>query len=475
MSDPSEQVILDTARYLRHIRPIDPAEVTTYVPSVDEDRIAEILRKHASRLTLIETPDGRFMPPPTGTLSPRRTTISNMPSDVVEAIESVLRSTYGEQWWQGDTGDRLRGAIRSFKAAYFAQESVTYTRDEAFGYLVYHFPATFASVSYVLGLLSQSPVLPKSLRVLDIGSGVGGQALALDRFLPDEVFVDYHGIEASETAADIGTTLMEHVGSNFHYSIDTTTVEGATLDEKFDLIICANVLNELATPITTLQRLLKQLSSDGTCMIISPADEHASRQLRSIETFIERDEPTVRVFAPTLRLWEEYYPTDDCWSFITHDDFAVPTFQSRLDAAAHTGGEFCNNDVQYSFSLLRKDDKRHIAYMPTRQDVQPLHESKQSIGNRLNTCVVKLSGALDTDSGNSAVYVIGDGSQSTEHFATVVQESHHNRYVQEAQYGDILLIRNGLFLWNEDNEAINVVIDNQTSVDWIHQHGYEIA
>jgi hypothetical protein len=61
--------------------------------------------------------------------------------------------------------------------------------------------------------------------------------------------------------------------------------------------------------------------------------------------------------------------------------------------------------------------------------------------------------------------MIGDGSQQTDHFAVLTDESALNRALLEADYGDLLHVENGLVLWNDDEAAYNVVVDGETVVD----------
>ncbi len=55
---------------------------------------------------------------------------------------------------------------------------------------------------YVLADLAADGLLPSQLRVLDVGAGVGGPAVALRDLLPDDALLDYHAVEPS-AAADV--------------------------------------------------------------------------------------------------------------------------------------------------------------------------------------------------------------------------------------------------------------------------------
>ena len=470
-----DQAIIDTAKYLRHIRPIDPEEILEYVPNASQARITRVMQDSAAELELIEAADGTFHPPPDEPIQEIPSGLLALPRDLEDTINAILIEELGEKWWSGDSGKHLRSAIRSFKKDYFAQQTVTYDRITAIGYLLYHFPATFASISSLFQYITCSAPIPHAIRILDIGAGVGGQALAIDRLLPDTALIHYDAIERSEHAAGILQELLAHTGRNFHWTISSEDITASHISRSYDIILLSNVLNELDNPISVLDSGIEQLHDSGMVIAVEPADENTSRSLRSIETAIVTSRTDTQVFGPTLRLWEGNQPTDDCWSFTRDADIPRPSFQTKLDQAANNDGEFCNVDVQYSFSILRQDGLRYLSTRPGRDEYLPLKYSSRATTKRVNICVVKLSHSLREDPNEHDLYVIGDGSQDCEHFAVHTSKTHANQHLETAAYGDIICIQNGLLLWNKDNQAYNVVIDAQATVDWIGPHGVTIA
>jgi hypothetical protein len=148
-------------------------------------------------------------------------------------------------------------------------------------------------------------------------------------------------------------------------------------------------------------------------------------------------------------------------------DLAVPEFQRRLDEAAtdpdHEPGEFVNVDVQYAYSILRRDDERAIEAQGSREFAAKMADAEAHVTERVNLVAVKLSNDL-ADGGNP-LFLIGDGSQETDHFAVLTDESALNVDLRRADYGDLLFFENALVLWNDDEEAYNVVVDGETVVD----------
>jgi hypothetical protein len=77
---------------------------------------------------------------------------------------------------------------------------------------------------------------------------------------------------------------------------------------------------------------------------------------------------------------------------------------------------------------------------------------------------VKLSHDL-TDGEGNPLFLVGDGSQSTDHFAVLARESGLNRALREAPYAAVLAFENALVLWNDDEGAYNLVVDGEAVVD----------
>ena len=78
---------------------------------------------------------------------------------------------------------------------------VEYDDVTALGYAIYHLPDYYAAVQYPLADLASDGLLPRRLRVLDVGAGVGGPALGVHDLLPEDSLVEYHAIEPSAAGA----------------------------------------------------------------------------------------------------------------------------------------------------------------------------------------------------------------------------------------------------------------------------------
>ena len=482
------QSVRDNAKYLQSVRPIDPEEICEYIDGHPHPAVVrQTLREEAFDLGLVERADGTFVPVSEEPVEYRRWSPEAFPEAYSFALEDQLVDRYGANWHRGDSGRTLRERITKLKEEYFAGADVEYDEPTALGYAIYHLPDYYAAVGYVLDSLAEGGLLDRTLRVLDVGAGSGGPALGLHDYLfggsagsdgcdPGAGVVEYHAVEPS-ASADVLESMVGETSRNFHTTIHRSTIE-AYLDaepaDEFDLICFGNVLSELADPAAVVEASLDLLADDGTVLALEPADLDTATGLREVERAVAPPENGVTIYAPTLRLWEGQAPADRGWSFDVQEDLAVPPFQRRLQEGHATDGSetaeggadpgaFVNVDVQFAYSLLRTDGERRFPVRATRKRHAPLASMADHVTDRINLLAVKLS--HDLSEGDNPLFLIGDGSQQVDHYAVLTRESGLNRDLAAAPYGAVLEFENVLALWNDDEEAYNLVVDAETVVD----------
>ena len=462
MSD-QRQAIRENAQYLRNVRPIDPEEIYEYVDSQPHPAVVrETLRELALELDLIEREDGTFVPAPEGPVETEFEGVGAFPEPYARELEDLLVAEFGPGWPEGTSGDRLRHRLATLKDAYFEQREVEYDELTALAYAIYHLPDNYAVTQYVLAPLIREGQIPSRLRVLDVGAGTGGPALGLADLLGDEALVEYHAVEPSANA-DVLESMLGETGRNFHIEIHRERAQEFEPSGEFDIVLFANVLNELDDPASVVREYGDALAADGTLVAIEPADRNTATELRAVERTVE-DEFTI--YAPTCRLWPDATPQVDCWSFDRRPDIAVPAFQQRLDDAAGEAfddGTFVNSDVQFAYSILRTDGAERIPYTPDRSRVAPLADADDLVTQRIDLVVIKLS--HDLSDGGNPLFVVSDGSERDRVFAVLTNESLLTQDLLDAPYGGLLDIENALVLWNDDEGAYNLVIDDQAVVD----------
>jgi 2-polyprenyl-3-methyl-5-hydroxy-6-metoxy-1,4-benzoquinol methylase len=479
MNDEQRAQIRNNAKYLRQVRPIDPEEIHEYVEGQPHPAaVRQVLREQAADLGLLEREDGLFEPVEEGPMETHLHGVDALPERFARRIEDLLVERFGPGWPDDRSGDRLRETIRKFKRQYLDGASVTYDELTALGYAIYHLPAYYAAVQYVLADLAADGLLPNKLRVLDVGAGVGGPALGMDSFVPADSLVEYHAVEPSE-AATVLSELLAETSRNVHTTIHRERIEQFTPEGQYDLILCANVLSELDDPVAVLSSLLDSLDSDGSIAALSPADRNTAIGLRDIEREIETERGAT-IYAPTVRLWPGEQPGSTCWSFDRKPSLSVPAFQRRLDEGergdAGTGddadedrrpgdGEFVNTDVQFAYSILRRDGKRAISFEADQSRSAKMAGMDEHVTERVDCVAIKLS--HDLAEGDNPLFLIGDGSEQQDHFAVLAEESALNRDLRTADYGDLLRFENVLVLWNDDEQAYNLVVEGETVVDFM--------
>jgi SAM-dependent methyltransferase len=464
MNDAQRAAVRDNARYLRNVRPLDPEEIATYVEGGPHPAaVRQVLRELAPELALVEREDGTFVPVDEEPLSPRTPTVERFPERYARVLEDRLVERFGPDWHAGTSGDRLRERLRTVKEHYLHGSAVEYDDLTALAYAIYHLPDYYAAVQYPLDTLAADGLLGRSLRVLDVGAGTGGPALGLADYVTasDDAILEYHAVEPSP-AADLLADLLGATDRNIHPTVHRETAEGFTPAGEYDLLVFANVLSELDDPVAVLERYRECLAPDGTLLALAPADRETSIALRATERAIEDG---YTIYGPTVRLWPGERPTDECWAFDVRPDIETPAFQRRLDAAAGGTGEFCNTDVQFSHFLARRDGHRRVAFDPDPERWARMADMDAHVTNRIDVLGAKLSHSL-ADAGNP-VYKLSDGSEATAHFAVLVDETTLNEAFRTAAYGTVLAVENTLVLWNDDEEAYNLVVDDETVVDVI--------
>jgi methionine biosynthesis protein MetW len=114
--------------------------------------------------------------------------------------------------------------------------------------------------------------IPKDVRVLDVGCATG----YLGRFLVKERSCVVDGIEADQHAADEACQYLRRVWVG---SVDNEAVL-ASVTEKYDVILCAAILEHLANPEVALQRLRRLLTDNGILIAGLPNVAHWSVRWR---------------------------------------------------------------------------------------------------------------------------------------------------------------------------------------------------
>jgi len=454
----------DVVRYLRQVRPLDPAEVATYVDS-DAPTVDASLTAHATDWGLIRDDMGCYRPAPTTVVPDTGWAPQTLPASIIEAGSELLEAYGGASWAVGASGDRLREALDALKADYLAGETVHYDRATALAYLIYHLPRYYATMGYVLGPLIEAELLGRPVRIAEVGAGTGGPMLGIGDRLGPQTLIEYHAIEPSP-AVEVLEAMCAETGPNLHTHLHRCSVE-EWLDDPgapFDLIVCANVLGELQEPTEVAAALLGCLTDAGALVLVEPGDRDQSVRLRAVERSLTSQ---AGVFAPEPRLWPGREPTDTGWGFDVGRQLEPPRWQRALQGAAAepTGTTYLNPHVQFSYSILRPDGAVRFAPSFDRERVTPLATTPQKITDRINVVGTKLSHDLAATDGGNPIFRVGDGSQTVDHFVVKTVEGELVDPIDWVAYGSVCRFEGVLVLWNEAEEAVNLIVDHESVVE----------
>lgn len=114
------------------------------------------------------------------------------------------------------------------------------------------------------------PLIPKNIHnLLDVGCGYGVTAFNIKNLLGN---VEIHGIENNQHALEIANKKLDRV-FNIDLNYDNKTLDNF-LDNKYDCILCLDVLEHLINPDLILINLAQKLSIKGRIIISLPNISH---------------------------------------------------------------------------------------------------------------------------------------------------------------------------------------------------------
>lgn len=167
--------------------------------------------------------------------------------------------------WQAYNQER--GSISS---SLFSSENL------ARSYALYYAPVNSAKILHVFKNIINSDFHPKSL--LDFGSGPGTSTLAALNLYPN--LQDVTLVEHAKGMRNVAELLIKPNVKNF-----TQIEKIPDSDQKYDLIVCANSINEI--PINKREELLFQLidklEAEGFFIILEPGNLKITRELMTLK------------------------------------------------------------------------------------------------------------------------------------------------------------------------------------------------
>jgi ribosomal protein RSM22 (predicted rRNA methylase) len=202
------------------------------------------------------------------------------PNDLeTKVAELCLPEAAFKQYLQGKISDKYISEISQIllglSERYIKGDKAIMSSAEVHAYALYYLPVNLAKIRFLLTQLR--PLSNKPLKLLDFGCGPGTAALAcLQKF--DQI-QDVSLIDSSTACLEFAARISKIIAPKI--TIQKSTEITSLQQKDFDLIIAANVLNELSAEQreSTLTNLLSLLAKDGQLLILEPASFDKTRQL----------------------------------------------------------------------------------------------------------------------------------------------------------------------------------------------------
>jgi SAM-dependent methyltransferase len=403
-----------------------------------------------------------------------------IPSALEEAIEHYISRKAGKELTDPVLLERLRRAIVAQKSDYWKpthQRSLQYSKGyHVLGYLAYHVPVYFVQTEHLLAMLARDGLLKKTMTVLDAGTGPGVVPLAIADFYSrlDGATATVYSVERSEEQIEAFMYLREqctqkgaHVSIKPPIKADLATLDPAKIPQQIDLMIFSHVLNEmsdlsLSQRTDLVMNLAGRLAPDGTLLIVEPAEETNSAQLRLLSLALKRRGLTIH--SPCTFIWGTNCTPDRCWSFATNRNLRPTRMMGRL-AACEEPFRYINIDIKYSYVVLRKDRTVRDTYrVPAGSRVLRLSQIHRHVEKRINLIAAKMSENLGD--ARTLVFRLCDGTADAPVYAVV--PAYHltpeNEAIVSAPYGAILELESVLVRRNLKHDAYNVLVSRNTGI-----------
>ncbi|WP_292423861.1 small ribosomal subunit Rsm22 family protein [Methanoregula sp.] len=407
--------------------------------------------------------------------------LRTIPPALEEAIGQYITRKTGKDWSDPVILERLRRAIVAQKDDYWKptnKRSLLYTKGySVLGYLAYHFPVYFMQTRHLLAELARDGLLKREMTILDLGTGPGVIPLAVADFWTclDTARATVFPVERSKEHIEAFTHLVKSVATKDSLvtikpalEADITSPGEVALPERVDLIVFSNVLNELAglpvaARVDVVMKYADRLAPDGTILIVEPAEETTSTNLRVLSLALKKR--GLSIYAPCTFVWGTNCTPDRCWSFQTAPSIR-PTRIMNILAVCDEPFRYVNTDIKYSYVMLRKDGKtRSPCHLPKGTNAMRLSRIHLNVGKRITVVAAKMS--EDLGDKETHMFRLCDGSAEKPVYGVlpVFHITPSNRDLVSAPYGAVLELRDVLVRYNPAHDAYNVLVSRNTQIN----------
>ena len=391
--------------------------------------------------------------------------------ELEELVQSYIANVTGKAWNDPAVLDKIRHAVLAQKDTYWkegARRVVAYKGAySVLSYMAYQMPGYLFEIAEYLRSLIASGLCRTHLRVLDLGAGPGTASAAVIFALSQMqgMTAELYAAEAADTHREayayIIPALAQKMGGACRAEKPASMNIAETLpDGEFDLIICANVLNELPLDLegktAFLQRVADHLAADGSLLVFEPADRENAVMLRAVSR--EAKARGLTLYAPCNDLRGVPCRVADCWTFRTSADIR-PTKLMQAVAAGDESYRYLNTDVKFSYAVFRKDGHRRCGYrIPADAKRARLSQIKRHDGKRIHVTVSVMS--ADIGDVKTYLYLVCDGSGTVPCYLALpaFHRTPEHEALLTASYGSVVAVDSVLVRWNEKQQAYNLLM-----------------
>jgi len=414
----------------------------------------------------------RYQPSEKEKDSLRRLLLSRDYPELESASEKYIEYVTQKPWTDEGVLAKIRKSVIAQKDSYWKEgdaKRVEYKGAySVFAYLAYQMPGYVHEVTELFANLVTAGLIRKNVRILDIGCGPGTVSVAVSRVLNviEAMSAEVTSVELSEPFRDafvkiVPELVCEKVTAPRPLALDITKdlPEG-----EFDVIVLANMINELALSKEKKEELLMNLSAhlvpDGNIVILEPADLENASALRSVSRGAKKRGLTI--YAPCNDIRGVPCLVEPCWSFASGEDIKPTALMLAL------GGEeekfrFVNTDVKYSYCVLRKDGHRKCNYrIPPDAKRAWFSQLKKHEGRRIHVTASVMSN--DIGDAKNYLFLVCDGTGSNPVYAALpaFHRTPEHEALLTANYGDVVAIDSVLVRWNASQKAYNLLLGKES-------------
>ncbi len=394
---------------------------------------------------------------------------------------SYIEKITGKPWNDEAVLDKIRAAVTAQKESYWKEgvkKSVTYKGAySVLGYMAYQMPGYVIELAGFFSSLISAGLLRKKFRVLDVGAGPGTAEVAMAAVLScfPEMSCEITAVERAEPHREAYAFLVPPLLKEFGGQVTAPVpvaldITAGVPAGDFDLIICANVINELTNlgpdaKTDLIMKLSSHLVSDGSLVLIEPADLENASRLRLISRSAK--ERGLTIYAPCNDLRGVPCGVAPCWTFQSYADIRPTRLMFALGGEAEKF-RFVNTDVKFSYAVLRVDGHRRCGYrIPADAKRARLSQIKRHVGKRIHVTVSVMS--QDIGDAKNYLYLVCDGTGLVPCYIALpaFHRTPEHEALLTAAYGAVVAVDSVLVRFNEKQNAYNLLMGQESFTRFI--------